>query len=57
LTPEQLIDRVHGEHLRDFTAFGVAFDNYHSTHSAENRFYAEDIYGKLKTGGLIDTRS
>ena len=57
LTPEQLIDRVHGEHLRDFTAFGVAFDNYHSTHSAENRFYAEDIYGKLKSGGLIDTRS
>lgn len=57
LTPEQLIDRVHGEHLRDFTAFGVAFDNYHSTHSAENRFYAEHIYGKLRAGGLIDTRS
>ncbi|HRP66296.1 MAG TPA: methionine--tRNA ligase, partial [Thauera sp.] len=57
LTPEQLIERVHGEHLRDFTAFGVAFDNYHSTHSSENRFYAEDIYGKLKAGGLIDTRS
>ena len=57
LTPEQLIERVHGEHLRDFTDFGVAFDNYHSTHSAENRFYAEDIYGKLKAGGLIDTRS
>ena len=57
LTPEQLIERVHGEHLRDFTDFGVGFDNYHSTHSAENRFYAEDIYGKLKAGGLIDTRS
>ncbi len=57
LTPEQLINRVHGEHLRDFTAFGVAFDNYHSTHSPENRFYAEDIYGKLKAGGMIDTRS
>ncbi|MCV2219774.1 methionine--tRNA ligase [Thauera sp. Sel9] len=56
LTPEQLIDRVHGEHLRDFTAFGVAFDNYHSTHSAENRDYAADIYGKLQAGGLIDTR-
>ena len=57
LSPEQLIARVHGEHLRDFTAFGVAFDNYHSTHSAENRFYAEDIYGKLEAGGLIDTRT
>jgi len=57
LTPEQLIDRVHGEHLRDFTAFGVAFDNYHSTHSAENRAYAEDIYGRLRAAGFIDTRA
>lgn len=57
VTPEQLIHRVHGEHLRDFTAFGVAFDNYHSTHSTENRAYAEDIYGKLRTADLIDTRA
>ncbi len=57
LTPEQLIARVHGEHLRDFTAFGVAFDNYHSTHSPENRYYAEDIYAKLKAGGMIETRA
>ena len=57
VTPEQLINRVHGEHLRDFTDFGVAFDNYHSTHSPENRSYAEDIYGKLRTADLIDTRA
>ena len=57
ITPEALIDRVHGEHLRDFTDFGVAFDHYHSTHSPENRAYAEDIYGKLNTAKLIDTRS
>ncbi|MBT0962013.1 methionine--tRNA ligase [Denitromonas iodatirespirans] len=57
VTPEQLIGRVHGEHLRDFTDFDVAFDNYHSTHSEENRLFAEDIYGKLKTAGLIETRA
>ncbi len=57
ISPEQLIARVHGEHLRDFTAFGVAFDHYHSTHSPENRAYAEDIYGKLKAAELIDTRA
>ena len=58
LTPEQLIDRVHGEHSRDFRYFGVAFDNYHSTHSPENRWYAEDIYTRLRDGAkLIDTRS
>lgn len=57
ITPEQLINRVHGEHLRDFTDFDVAFDNYHSTHSAENRQFAEDIYGKLQAAGLIETRA
>ncbi|MDD3354196.1 methionine--tRNA ligase [Zoogloea sp.] len=58
LTPEQLINRVHGEHSRDFRDFGVAFDNYHSTHSDENRWYAEDIYTRLRDGArLIETRS
>ncbi len=57
ITPEQLIARVHGEHSRDFAGFHVQFDNYHSTHSDETRFYAEDIYGKLKAAGLIEVRS
>ena len=57
ITPEALIARAHGEHLRDFTDFGVAFDNYHSTHSPENRAYAEDIYAHLKAANLIETRS
>ena len=57
-TPEQLINRVHGEHSRDFRDFGVAFDNYHSTHSEENRWYAEDIYTRLRDGArLIETRA
>ena len=57
ITPEQLIERVHGEHFRDFSGFLVGFDNYHSTHSPENRECANDIYGKLKAAGLIDTRT
>ncbi|MDH3386516.1 MAG: methionine--tRNA ligase [Gammaproteobacteria bacterium] len=56
ITPEQLIERMHGEHLRDFTDFGVAFDNYYSTHSEENRYFAEYIYKKLREGGHIRTR-
>jgi methionyl-tRNA synthetase len=56
ITPEQLIARVHGEHLRDFTGFHIAFDNYYSTHSDETRFYSEDIYQKLKAAGLIEVR-
>ncbi len=57
ITPEQLIERVHGEHFRDFSGFLVGFDNYHSTHSPENRECANDIYGKLKAAGLIETRT
>ncbi len=57
VSPEQLIARVHEEHIRDFAGFFVAFDNYHSTHTEETRFYAEDIYGKLKAAGLIEVRA
>src|SRR5574340_1491408 len=57
ITPEALIARVHGEYTRDFADFGVAFDNYHSTHSEENRAYAEAIYRKLCEAQLIETRS
>src|SRR5210317_1478243 len=31
-TPEALIEKVHDEHLRDFTDFGIRFDSYYSTH-------------------------
>ncbi|MDR1462494.1 MAG: methionine--tRNA ligase [Azoarcus sp.] len=57
LTPEALIARVHGEHLRDFTGFGIAFDHYYTTHSEETRRYAEDIYAKLRAKGLIEERA
>ncbi|WP_027468060.1 methionine--tRNA ligase [Deefgea rivuli] len=53
ITPEALIGRVHGEHLRDFTGFHVAFDNYYSTNSPENRTFAYEIYAKLKAKGKI----
>jgi methionyl-tRNA synthetase len=56
LTPEELVGRMHDEHVRDFTTFGVAFDNYYSTHSPENRVFAETIYGALKAGGHIAVR-
>ena len=54
--PEQLIERIRAEHARDFQGFLVAHDNYYSTHSEENRHYAELIYQRLKDGGLIFTR-
>lgn len=57
ISPEALIERVHGEHLRDFTDFHIAFDNYYSTNSAENRELAQGIYRRLKDNGLIEIRT
>lgn len=57
ITPEQLIAQVGQEHLADFTEFGVAFDNYHSTHSEENRNYSSLIYKRLRDAGHISSRS
>ena len=57
ITPEQLIEAVHTEHSTDFADFLVDFDNYHSTHSEENRELSELIYTKLKDNGHISTRS
>lgn len=57
VTPEALIERVGAEHRRDFADFHIAFDNYHSTHSPENRAIATYIYQQLKRGGHITTRT
>jgi methionyl-tRNA synthetase len=57
ITPEQLIDNVRAEHMADFAGFGVDFDNYHSTHSEENRELSAAIYLKLRDAGHIATRS
>jgi methionyl-tRNA synthetase len=40
ISPEQLIDRVHGEHLRDLKKFHIEFDNYYTTHSPENKQFS-----------------
>ncbi len=53
IEPQELIDKSKGEHQADFADFNVAFDNYHSTHSTENRELSEAIYLAAKQGGHI----
>ena len=53
MTPEQLIARVHAEHERDYAGFGIGFDNFHTTHSEENREVTEAIYARLAAAGHI----
>ncbi len=57
ITPQELIERVWVEHKRDFDDFLISFDNYYTTHSPENRHYAELIYSRLKENGHINRRT
>lgn len=56
IEPESLIARMRAEHARDFSDFSIDFDNYHSTHSKENRRLLETIYTRLKDSGHITRR-
>ncbi|WP_423186281.1 methionine--tRNA ligase [Alishewanella sp. d11] len=57
ISPEQMIAQTKIEHMADFADFAIAFDNYHSTHSAENRFFAEQIYNRLNAAGHIKRKT
>ena len=57
ISPERLIERIGREHRADFSAFSVAFDNFYSTHSPENRRLAESIYQTLNAAGHISRRT
>ena len=54
--PEQYVARFFLEHQRDIADFGVKFDYFWSTNSAENRKYSELIYQRLKEAGEIERR-
>ncbi|MFO8016096.1 MAG: methionine--tRNA ligase [Candidatus Woesearchaeota archaeon] len=53
ILPEQLINQMHEEHLKDFTDFQIGFDSYHSTNSKENHEFSDYIFQQLKNKGLI----
>ncbi len=57
ITPEQLIEKSSREHQADFADFAIGFDNYHSTHSEENRTLAAMIYTRLRDAGHINSRT
>jgi methionyl-tRNA synthetase len=57
ITPEQLTDGYSKEFINDFNDFGIEFDNFHSTHSAENEAIVGTIYSALRESGDIYTRT
>jgi methionyl-tRNA synthetase len=56
ISPEQQIAEVKAEHEQDFSDFQIRFDNFHSTHSEENRELSSLIYTRLRDNGHIATR-
>ncbi len=57
IAPEQMIAEMSQEHQTDFAGFDISYDNYHSTHSEENRELSELIYTRLKENGFIKNRT
>ncbi len=57
ISAESLIERMRSEHWQDFQDFLISYDNYYSTHSEENRYFSELIYGRCRDNGHIATRT
>ncbi len=57
ITPEQLIAKTKQEHEQDFADFHIQFDNFHSTHSDENRQLSGSIFKALQDNGYISTKT
>ncbi|NLF69116.1 MAG: methionine--tRNA ligase [Candidatus Anammoximicrobium sp.] len=54
---EELIAEMQRAHERDFAGFDIAFDNYGSTNSPENRRFCEEIWRSLRQADLVVERS
>ena len=57
VTPKALTEEISADFVRDFSDFGVEFDNYHSTHSKENEQLVGEIYNRLRETDEIYTRT
>ena len=53
ITPEELIKKTYDEHVKDFKDFQIEFDNFHTTHSDENKEISQRMYQSLKKKGDI----
>ena len=56
ITPEALTARSHAKHTQDFADFEIAFDQYYSTNSAENRTFCNGIFEEMRKSGAVTIR-
>ncbi|MDB4040485.1 methionine--tRNA ligase [Methylophilaceae bacterium] len=53
ISPEELVEKIHKEHSKDFEDFCVNFDNFYSTNSSENKELSEEVYRALVKNNKI----
>ncbi len=57
ISAEDHITAIKKQHEETYAGFLVNFDNFHTTHSEENRIFSELIYKKLRDNGHITKKS
>ena len=55
-SPQLFVAEIARGRGRYLEGFHIGFDNWHSTHSAENTELSQDIYRRLKAAGLVYTK-
>jgi methionyl-tRNA synthetase len=53
---EEMIAQIQADHQRDLAGFDIAFDNYGSTHSPENKALCEEFWRAIRNAGLVTER-
>ena len=56
ISPEKLIEEVKKKRIKEIKCFNISVDNYHTTHSQENKYLIENIYTKIKNNGDIQEK-
>ena len=55
-TPEKLVEDIYVQHNSTFKDYRISHDNFHTTHSEENKILSERIYNSLNENGLIEKK-
>ncbi len=57
ITPQAFVESIASGRKQYLDGFHIRFDNWHSTDSVENTELAQGIYKRLRTNGMIATRT
>jgi len=56
IEPEKLIADIQKDHIETFSNYQISHDNFHTTHSEENKELSERIFETINNKGLIEKK-